>query len=55
MVHLEMLTFWDDFDAIRRFAGHDVEAAKYYDFDPQYLIEMEPTVRHSIVHEATVG
>ena len=56
VVHFEMLTFWDDFEAIRRFAGDDVEAAKYYDFDPQYLIEMEPKVRHSVVHgEATIG
>ena len=53
VVHFEMLTFWADFDAIRRFAGEDLEAAKYYDFDPEYLIEMEPRVRHSIVHEET--
>ena len=52
VVHFEMLTFWADFDAIRRFAGEDLEAAKYYDFDPEYLIEMEPKVRHAVVHEA---
>ena len=56
VTHFEMLTFWDDFAAIRRFAGDDVEAAKYYDFDPQYLIELEPRVRHAVVHgEAAVG
>jgi len=46
VVHFEMLTFWDDMDAVRRFAGEDVEAAKYYDFDPAFLLEMEPRVRH---------
>ena len=56
VVHFEMLTFWDDLDAIKRFAGEDVEAAKYYDFDPDFLIELEPRVRHAIVHEeAAVG
>ena len=46
LVHVEMLTFWDDFAAIARFAGENYESAKYYDFDPDYLIEMEPRVRH---------
>jgi hypothetical protein len=41
-----MLTFWDDTDAIKRFAGDDYNLAKYYDFDPDYLIEMEVRVRH---------
>jgi hypothetical protein len=53
VVHFEMLTFWDDLEAVRRFAGEDAEAAKYYDFDADYLMEMEPTVRHSVVHEET--
>lgn len=46
IVHVEMLTFWTDLAAIRAFAGEDVEKAKYYDFDADYLLEMEPTVRH---------
>jgi hypothetical protein len=41
-----MLTFWESKDAIARFAGDDIEAAKYYDFDPAYLIELEPRVTH---------
>src|SRR6267378_6553096 len=43
VTHFEMLTFWDDTDAIKRFAGDDYNLAKYYDFDPDYLLEMEPT------------
>jgi heme-degrading monooxygenase HmoA len=46
VTHFEMLTFWDDTDAIKRFAGDDYSLAKYYDFDSDYLIEMEPHVRH---------
>ena len=46
VVHVEMLTFWDDMAAIARFAGADVARAKYYDFDPDYLLELEPEVLH---------
>ena len=46
LVHVEMLTFWEDEAAIHRFAGEDVTKAKYYDFDPDYLLEMEPEVTH---------
>jgi hypothetical protein len=48
--HFQMLTFWDDADAIKRFAGDDYSLAKYYDFDPDYLIEMEARVRHYEVY-----
>jgi hypothetical protein len=51
IVHVEMLTFWEDEAAIRRFAGDGMSKAKYYDFDPDYLIEMEPEV----VHFAMIG
>ena len=44
--HFEMLTFWEDTDAIKRFAGDDFTMAKYYDFDPDFLIEKEVGVRH---------
>lgn len=46
VTHFEMLTFWTDLDAIKRFAGEDFEDAKYYDFDAEFLIEQEPRVRH---------
>jgi hypothetical protein len=46
VAHFEMLTFWDDTDAIKRFAGDDFGMAKYYDFDSDYLIEKEAGVRH---------
>jgi hypothetical protein len=46
IAHIEMLTFWENVEAIKRFAGEDYAAAKYYDFDDEYLIEKETHVRH---------
>ena len=52
LVHVEMFTLWHDLDAIRRFAGDKLTKAKYYDFDPDYLLELEPEVTHFEVIEA---
>ena len=46
VVHVEMFTLWRDWESIRRFAGEDAGVAKYYDFDPDYLLELEPRVTH---------
>ena len=46
VVHVEMFTLWDDLGAIRRFAGDELTKAKYYDFDPDFLLELEPEVVH---------
>ena len=46
-----MFTLWDDFAAIRRFAGDDFAKAKYYDFDSDFLLELEPDVTHFEVIE----
>ena len=46
VAHVEMFTLWKDEAAIRRFAGEDMEAARYYDFDSDYLLELEPRVVH---------
>jgi hypothetical protein len=35
------------------FAGDDYTRARYYDFDSDYLIEMEPHVRHYDLYSAT--
>ena len=45
-VHVEMFTLWEDESAIGRFAGDDMAAAKYYDFDSGFLLELEPKVVH---------
>jgi heme-degrading monooxygenase HmoA len=49
VAHFLLLTLWDSEDAIRQFAGEDIEKAKYYDFDPDCLLELEPTVTHYAV------
>ncbi len=49
--HFLMVTFWESHDAIVRFAGRDIDRAKYYDFDKDFLLELEPTVRHYEVFE----
>ena len=51
VTHVEMFTLWDDLEAIRRFAGDDLLRAKYYDFDPDFLLELEPEVTHFEVIE----
>jgi len=40
------LSFWDSVDAIRAFAGEDIEAAVLYPEDERYLIGGESTVAH---------
>ena len=51
IVHVEMFTLWQDEAAIRRFAGADMARAKYYDFDPDFLLELEQEVTHFEVIE----
>ena len=46
VTHFEMLTFWTDLEAVKRFAGQDFDQAKYYAFDGDFLLEQEPYVRH---------
>ena len=41
-----VLSFWKSFDAIRQFAGSDVERAVFYPEDDRYLVEREERVAH---------
>jgi heme-degrading monooxygenase HmoA len=41
-----LVSLWDSFDAIRKFAGSDIEKAVYYPEDKDFLIELEPNVTH---------
>ncbi len=38
-------------DAIRAFAGDDIDQARYYAEDRKYLLALEPTVSHYEVLE----
>jgi heme-degrading monooxygenase HmoA len=40
------LSFWDSADAIRRFAGDDIEQAVFYPEDDRFLVERELEVAH---------
>jgi heme-degrading monooxygenase HmoA len=46
VTHFVTLTFWESLEAIRGFAGDDVEKAKYYAEDAEFLLEYEPRVVH---------
>jgi len=46
ITHFITLTFWESLEAIKGFAGENVEAAKYYPEDKDFLLEFEPTVLH---------
>jgi heme-degrading monooxygenase HmoA len=40
------LSFWDSLDAIRAFAGADLERAVYYPEDDRFLVDREDRVQH---------
>jgi len=44
--HFLLLTLWESEDAIKRFAGSEIEKAKYYPEDEKFLLELEPNVTH---------
>jgi heme-degrading monooxygenase HmoA len=46
VTHFITLTFWESMTAIRGFAGDDVDVAKYYPEDREFLLEYEPAVVH---------
>jgi hypothetical protein len=46
VTHFMTFTMWESYEAIRRFAGENIETAKYYPEDKDVLLELEPTVIH---------
>jgi heme-degrading monooxygenase HmoA len=48
-----LLTLWESVEAIRRFAGEDIERAVFYPEDERYLIERGERVEHyEVVYQA---
>lgn len=41
-----LVTLWESEDAIRRFAGEDIERAVFYPEDDQFLVERDEHVDH---------
>ena len=44
--HFLIITMWESLEAIKRFAGEDVEKARYYPEDQDILLEFEEKVIH---------
>ena len=45
-VEFVTLTFWESLEAIRAFAGREVDRAKYYPEDEDFLLEFPERVLH---------
>ena len=43
---ITLVSSWDSMHAVRAFAGENPDRSVYYPEDEQYLLEMEPLVRH---------
>lgn len=50
--HFVLTSFWESLDAIRAFAGDEIDRARYYPEDSDYLEEFEPNVTHYEVLES---
>jgi heme-degrading monooxygenase HmoA len=46
-----LISLWDSMEAVRGFAGQNPERSVYYPEDENFLLEMEPLVRHYDVVE----
>ena len=44
--HFNLVTYWENLDVIKNFAGDDYEIAKYYPRDNDFLLEFEEKVIH---------
>ncbi|RLD80052.1 MAG: antibiotic biosynthesis monooxygenase [Bacteroidetes bacterium] len=44
--YFKLITFWENLEVIKNFAGEDFEKAKYYPEDEHYLLEFEEKVTH---------
>lgn len=45
-VHFLLISYWDSLESIAAFAGPDIEIARYYPRDSEFLLELEPKVQH---------
>jgi heme-degrading monooxygenase HmoA len=47
-----LVSFWDSWDAVRRFAGVDPARAVFYPEDDRFLVERELVVSHYTIFES---
>lgn len=50
--YVETLSFWDDLESIRAFAGNDITRARYYPEDERFLLDFPENVEHFDVLDA---
>lgn len=53
-VEVVTLSFWDDWDAVRRFAGDDPDRARFYPGDDDLLVQKDLHATHHTVHSAAL-
>ena len=41
-----VISYWESVEAIKRFAGDDIEKTHHLPRDPEFLLELPPTVKH---------
>jgi len=44
--HFTLITYWENLEVIKNFAGKDFEKAKYYEEDKAFLLYFEEKVTH---------
>jgi len=44
--YFKLITFWENIEVIKNFAGVDYEKSKYYPEDRNFLLKFEETVIH---------
>ena len=51
----DLITLWDDMDAVRAFAGDEPERAVFYPADDDFLLERDEHVTHHVVDQTSKG
>ncbi|WP_462251290.1 antibiotic biosynthesis monooxygenase [Ekhidna sp.] len=46
IAHFKLITYWENMEVIKNFAGDDFSKAKYYPEDESFLLEFEERVQH---------
>ena len=52
-VRFMLVSFWESRQAIQAYAGPDIEAARYFPYDRECLLDPEPRVAHYEVLESS--
>ena len=48
------LSFWDDLESIKAFAGEEIETAVFYPEDDRFLVDRETTANHYEVADGPI-